>query len=245
MKRRIENLVYPERLFGGFSRVDGTVHFYSRVQAMLQPADVVLDVGCGRGRRSDDASNYRQRLQDLGGAERTVLGIDVDRAAAVNPFIDEFRLIDDVQSWPVADATIDFLIADYVLEHVETPERFFQEAYRVLKPGGQLALRTPNAHSYVAVVARLIPNSGHARVTTWAQSGRKGIDVFPTRYRCNTRGKLRRVLKQSGFDACVYSIEAEPGYMAFSRLAYRIAAAAHKLFPPSLRTTLLAFGRKR
>jgi len=40
---------YPEVKFGGFSDVDGTIAFFNRVNALLQPSFTVLDVGCGRG----------------------------------------------------------------------------------------------------------------------------------------------------------------------------------------------------
>ena len=40
---------YPESAAGGFSRNDGTVAFYQRVQALLRPDSVVIDFGAGRG----------------------------------------------------------------------------------------------------------------------------------------------------------------------------------------------------
>lgn len=55
---------YPEARFGGFSDVDGTVAFYSRVQALMTPENVVLDVGCGRGSGlQDDAVPWRRELR--------------------------------------------------------------------------------------------------------------------------------------------------------------------------------------
>lgn len=40
---------YPETTYGGFSYVDGTIAFFSRVNALLKPESVVVDFGCGRG----------------------------------------------------------------------------------------------------------------------------------------------------------------------------------------------------
>src|SRR5688572_23962009 len=63
---RREQLVasaYPEVRFGGFTRVDGLIAFYSRVQALVQPDSIALDVGCGRGSQADDPSPYRQQLR--------------------------------------------------------------------------------------------------------------------------------------------------------------------------------------
>ena len=115
MKEPIADIVYPERRFAGFTRFDGTVHFASRVRAMLGETDTVLDVGCGRGQRVDDACDYRRGLQDFRGPKRHVIGIDVDPGAEANPFLDEFRLIDDPAVWPVADGSVDIIYCDYVL----------------------------------------------------------------------------------------------------------------------------------
>lgn len=241
----IQDLVYPERRFGGFTRFDPTVQFCARVQALLGENDIVLDVGCGRGRRVEDHCAFRSALQDLRGQNRTVIGIDVDPGARSNSFIDEFRLIESTVHWPVDDESVDLLYSDFVMEHVERPEEFFAEAARVLKPGGYICLRTPNAWSYISLVSKLVPNRFHARVVAFAQGKRQARDVFPTYYRCNSRRALRRRLEAHGFDACVYSVEADPSYMTFSRTAYRFAAVVHRMLPSPFRSTLLAFAQKR
>ncbi len=242
--RSFADRVYPEQVFGGFTRCDGTLAFYSRVQAVLPEEATVLDVGCGRGRSAEDPSAYRRRLQNLQGPERTVIGIDVDFAAAGNPNLDQFRLIESTDRWPVEDASIDLLVSDYVLEHVDDPGSFFREIDRVMSPGGTVCLRTPNRWSYIAVIAQLIPNRLHARVTARVQEGREEQDVFPTRYRCNTRGTIRRQFRRLGYAAWVESIEAEPTYLQFSPLIYRMGSVVHRWLPPTFRSTLVAFARK-
>lgn len=235
---------YPEIDFGGFSRCDGMVHFLSRVHALLPSAGTVLDIGCGRGQHGEDRCAYRRDLGDLRGDARKVVGIDVDLDAAANPLIDEFRRIEDVRRWPVEDGSVDLAVSMSVLEHVPDPVGFFDEARRVLKPGGVLCLRTPNRWSYPAVAARLIPNRLHAKVVARAQGDRKEEDVFPTVYRCNTAGAIRRQCRRTGLECCVYSIEGEPSYLQFSPLLYRVFAALHPLTPGFLRTTLLLFARR-
>jgi len=234
---------YPEYRFGGFTRYDGTVHFYSRVRALLGEDDVILNVGCGLGSYQQDVCEYRRDLRNMMGANRTVIGIDIDSAADANPLVDEFRLIEDVNHWPVEDTSVDLVLADYVLEHVENPEQFFREAWRVMKTGSYFCARTPNAFSYVALIARIIPNRFHAQVTAIAQATRRE-EVVPTVYRCNSKSKLRRLLRRQGFDHVVYRIEPEPAYMLFSRAAFRVAAIVHRFLPPFLQSTLLMFARK-
>jgi len=87
------NDFYPESRFGGFTEIDGTIPFYTRVNALLDPSFVVLDIGCGRGAQKDDHVPFRRELRILKNKVKKVIGIDVDKDASTNPFIDEFHLI--------------------------------------------------------------------------------------------------------------------------------------------------------
>lgn len=233
---------YPESKFGGFSDVDGVVTFFSRVNALLEPSQVLLDVGCGRGSYGEDAVHYRRHLRILKGKVTKVIGIDVDKNAATNPFLDEFHLIDG-EIWPVDSNSIDLLICDNVVEHIESPDKLFQEIRRVMKDGGYVCIRTPNKWSYPAIAAALIPSSYHSKVTSVVQEGRKAEDVFPTLYRCNSALKLRRTLKKYGIEGVVYGYGGEPGYLAFSSIAYFFGVLHQKLAPSMIKPALFAFGK--
>ena len=234
---------YPEKRLHGFTRVDGTVWFYTRVNALLRPEFTVLDIGCGRGAAACDAVEYRRNLVTLRGRCARVIGIDVSPDAESNPLVDEFRRIDGA-GWPVESATVDLAVSDWVVEHVESPHHFFSECARILKPGGTLCLRTPNVHGYPALAARLIPERWHARILRSAQPNRSDEDVFPGVYRCNTRSELERALAHAGFEPFVIGYEAEPAYLGFSQTAYRIGAALNRFVPEPFRATLLVFARK-
>ena len=235
---------YPESRFGGFTDVDGTVAFYSRVAALLSPDAVVLDVGCGRGELLvDDPVPYRRQLVTLRGRAGRVIGLDVDPVGETHPGLDEFHLITPEGDWPVPDASVDLVVCDNVVEHVEDPPAMFARMRRALKPGGVVCVRTPNRWGYVALAASAIPNRLHARVTARVQDGRKEEDVFPTLYRCNSVRAVRRAMTAAGFDATVYGYGAEPGYLAFSKAAYAAGVLHQRLAPGFLRPALFAFGR--
>jgi ubiquinone/menaquinone biosynthesis C-methylase UbiE len=237
--------VYPESRFGGFSDVDGTMLFYSRVHALLGPDVTVLDVGCGRGAGLlNDPVPFRRDLRNLRGKCRSIVGIDVDPDAAQNPGIDEFRLLADEAIWPVADQSIDLIISDFVLEHIKDPTSYFAEAARVLKPKGIFCARTSNRIGYVALLAKLIPQRRHAQILQKVQRDRNAIDVFPTQYRANTVWKIQRLLKQAGLKGIVYGYEAEPSYLQFSTALYLFGRYLHAVMPPLLRTSLFVFARK-
>jgi SAM-dependent methyltransferase len=212
---------YPETLFGGYTDIDGTVAFFSRVNTLLDPSFVVLDVGCGRGEYDEDPVSVRKDLRILKGKVAKVIGIDVDEGAKDNPFLDEFHLISD-GPWPVESNSVDLIVCDNVMEHVENPDQLVAEFCRVLKKDGYLCLRTPNRWNYISLVATLVPNKYHSKVTSFAQEGRKEEDVFPTFYRCNSSQKLKNIMKKNGFDSVVYTFEAEPSYLSFSWIAYAL-----------------------
>jgi hypothetical protein len=82
----------------------------------------------------------------------------------------------------------------------------------------------------------------HRRVLPKVQDA--GKDSFPTLYRCNTRGHLKRTLERHGFEGCVYGWEAEPGYLSFSGLTYWLGTLHAKLAPESIQLALFGFARK-
>lgn len=245
MNEAITPRFHPESGFGGFTDIDGTLVFYARVQELLSPDAVAVDVGCGRGTQADDPVGVRRELRILRGKCRRVIGIDLDPAAAGNPFVDEFRLIEPNGRWPLEDGCADLAVADFVLEHVADPRAFFAEAARVIRPGGVICIRTINAWSYMALASRLVPNRLHGRLLNEVQPERPPEDIFPTLYRCNSVPKLRRALRAHGFDAVVYGAEAEPAYLRFNPAMYGLGLVHRRLAPSRLRVGLIALGRRR
>lgn len=96
----------------------------------------VLELGCGTGKNT----------VWLAEAARTVTGLDfsaamLERARARVPAASVRFVRHDVrQGWPVADRSMDLVVSDLVLEHVDDLAPVFREAARVLRPGGQLYL---------------------------------------------------------------------------------------------------------
>ncbi len=234
---------FPESRFGGFTRIDGTVAFYSRAQALVDANSVVIDFGCGRGAYATDPVAFRRGLRIFRGKVRRVIGLDASQAGNENPFLDEFHFLNGA-AWPVSDGEADLVVCDNVLEHLPNPEDFFNEAFRVLRPGGNLCIRTPNLLNYIALLSKIIPNHRHTRVLAAAKPGIHEQDIFPTLYRCNTIPAVRRALLRAGFSAVVYGYEAEPSYLSFSRAAYALGVLHQKIIPGFFRASIFAFGSK-
>ncbi len=235
---------YPETSFGGFTKVDGTVAFFARVNALLRPEFNVLDVGCGKGSYSNDPVSFRRELRILKGKCKRIIGIDLDPEAESNPCLDEFRLIESA-SWPIESSSVDLCVSDHVLEHVVDTAKYFSELARVTKAGGIVCIRTPNSNSYVALASRLIPNRHHAKLLARVQTGRAAHDVFPTAYRCNTVSRIQRALSACGFqNNYAYLHESEPSYLQFSSLAYRLGVWHQRLSPDFMKPVVFAFGQR-
>ena len=234
---------YPEAEFGGFSEVDGTVRFYTRVNALMQPGFVVLDVGCGRGVYVKDPVSYRRKLRVFKGRCSRVIGIDVDPTARENPCLDEFRVIEQ-DKWPVESESVDLCVSDYVLEHITSPDDFFSECARVVRTGGFLCIRTPNAWSYESLAARLMPNRWRNSLLKTLPTRREEKDVFPTAYRCSTPGRIASAMRRHGFASCVFTHCAEPSYLGFSKALYYLGTIYHRIAPRFVRSNVFAFGQK-
>jgi ubiquinone/menaquinone biosynthesis C-methylase UbiE len=234
----------PEYKFGSFTKYDGTVAFYTRLHAMIDSKMSIADIGCGRGRFMDEESVILQNIRNFRGKVKKVVGIDVDNSAVSNPYIDEFRLIDS-ELLPTEHNEFDLIFCDWTIEHIEKPEKFFQEVYRSLKKGGVFAFRTSNIFHYVSIAASIIPNSKHASITAKVQSGRAEEDVFPTFFKANSPSKIKKLFKNSGFSIfTIYTIEGAPNYLAFSSFLFRVGLLIRRIMPSFLRHTILAFARK-
>lgn len=249
-KRPLDNLraCYPETAAGGFTRHDGTVEFYTRVNALLRPDMAVLDFGAGRGAQLDrdqDAAPYRTGLCRIRGKVERLVGVDVDPAVLNNPFLDEARVIETDRPVPLPDESFDLVFADWVIEHVANPEMFAAEVHRLLKPGGWFCARTPNRWGMTGMGATLIPSSKHVKLLHKLQPDRKAIDVFPTTYKLNTRGRIRRYFPETLWRNFTYTHNSDPPYVQFSRLLMVLASLYFRIAPKGLALNLHVFLQKK
>jgi SAM-dependent methyltransferase len=207
----IHEKFFPEVGAGGFSRVDGTIAFYTRINALLRPEMTILDFGAGRGQGPvDDSVPYRRMLRTLKGKCHKVVGVDVDEAIKENPAIDEWHVIEPSARLPFDDHFFDLIVSDHTFEHITDPASVAAEFDRVLKPGGWICVRTPNRWGYISLGANLVPNRWHMAFLHRLQPQRKDIDMFSTVYLLNTQCALKHYFPFDHYKHYSYGHFAEP-----------------------------------
>ncbi|MBO9998500.1 MAG: class I SAM-dependent methyltransferase [Cyanobacteria bacterium SID2] len=158
----------------------------------------VLDVGCGNGR-------YLTMLHRLGLAKHQLFGVEMDEEAIDRLNREGYqgfygRLEDVARELP--DNYFDVIVMLQVLEHVANPAWTVRCLAKLLRPGGQLVLETPNREGWDARLFR---------------QGFWGGYHFPRHWNLFDRSTLTRLANDAGLD--VRQFAALPSH-AFWILSY-------------------------
>lgn len=140
--------------------------------ADLKPGETVLDLGAGAG---IDCFVAARKVGEAG----RVIGVDMTpemvvkarrNAAEGNWRNVEFRL-GEIEHLPVADSSVDVIISNCVVNLVPDKEAVYREAWRVLKPGGRLAISD-------IVAVGPVPEAMRSDLRLWSQcaAGAMAVD---------------------------------------------------------------------
>ncbi len=149
------------------------------VYAQLQAGETVLDLGSGGGIDVLIASKYVGQTGKIYGLDMTdeMLRLANENKAKMGVQNVEF-LKGYIEKIPLPDESIDAIISNCVINLSEDKEKVIQEMYRVLKPGGRIAIAD-------IVMLKGIPESLKRNTDLWSSciSGSMSVDEYKTNLR--------------------------------------------------------------
>ena len=160
--------------------------------AQLNPGEVVLDLGSGGG---IDVLLSARRVGPTGKAYGLDMTDEMLALARENQMKAEVENVEflkgEIENIPLPDNSVDVIISNCVINLSADKDRVLREAFRVLKPGGRLAVsdvvvrgEVPNAVResmllWVGCIAGALQDSDYAQKLKSA--GFQSVDIEPTR----------------------------------------------------------------
>lgn len=124
--------------------------------ALLDPAWVVADVGCGTGNAAEFLAPHVARVIAI---DRSDAMLDAVRKRVRGA--DNIEVVrGELERLPLDDASVDAITCVLVLHHLDSPERALREFHRALKPGGAVLVIDMAPHDH----AEFRKTMGHKRL---------------------------------------------------------------------------------
>lgn len=117
---------------------------YEWMNDYIAAADVGVEVGCGTGLSKEFIRAKEYYLSDLANYE----WLDYTSVNAL--------------STPFEPESFDFVVSSNMIHHVPSPPVFFDEMWRILKPGGRLLIQEINASLLMRVLLRVMRHEGYS-----------------------------------------------------------------------------------
>jgi ArsR family transcriptional regulator len=147
--REARSQVYFNQVAGRFDRSYGpgrSWQAFGQLLLRILPPLEVADLGSGEGLLSELLARRCRRVIAVDNSEKMVAyGARKARANGLDNL--EFRL-GDLHDPPLEDASVDLVILSQALHHATDPERALRNAWRILRPGGQLLILDLREHGF-------------------------------------------------------------------------------------------------
>jgi ubiquinone/menaquinone biosynthesis C-methylase UbiE len=148
-KRQDQMRRYFDELAGKFGRQYVPGRSWKGVaEALLKlmPPMVIADLGAGEGTVSQLMAQRAKKVIAIDNSEKMVeFGAELARKHGILNM--EYRL-GDIEDVPIRSSTVDLAFLSQALHHARHPHRAVEEARRILKPGGRIAVLDLNRHHF-------------------------------------------------------------------------------------------------
>ncbi len=190
--------------------------------AALQPGETVLDLGAGGGLDCFLAARQVGPTGRVIGVDMTPDMVSKARTHAHQLGVTnvEFRL-GEIEHLPVADGTVDVILSNCVINLSPDKEAVFRDAFRVLRPGGRLAISD-------VVQLRPLPEAlaADTAALTGCVSGAVAVETLQT------------LLQQAGFERVRVDVQPESSvfirdWLPGSGVEHFVASAAVEACKPT------------
>ncbi len=151
-KDHYESIDYKNLIKNHFTRISHLrsteIMKEARFLKDLRKGDVFLDVGCGLGLGLAYANQFNCKL--------FATEFDAGALEFVKSYFPVKTFLGDLIDANYPDSFFDFIHISHVIEHVLDPKAYLEEMKRIVKPGGIIAIGTPNISSNLYKFHRLL-----------------------------------------------------------------------------------------
>jgi methionine biosynthesis protein MetW len=210
-------------------------------------AETLLDIGCGRGTLGAMILAQRPNMR-IYGTELTPASIEEATQVGIT-----IVTKDVTTGISLPDESVDVVVMGEIIEHLVDPDAVVDEVHRVLRPGGQLIVTTPNIASWTnRLVLALGIQPLFTETSTRKKYGRRfrflgqGSTVMQGHLRLFTLSALTEMLEDLGFaiiktrgaDVSMFDVFPPAGWVdricaRFPRFASDLIVVARKNSPPA------------
>ena len=189
--------VHEANVFGAYRKIGTIVLSHPRVLN-------VVDVGAGK--QWQFPTYYKDWYKIY------LTGLDIDgQEMQDNTALDQRIVCDATGVIPLADGSIDLVMAHSGIEHFKDNERFLENVFRMLRPGGFLLAQFPGRYALFAMANRLLPG-WLAKKALNLSMGDTDVLGFKTYYDRTNYSSFKKLGEYVGFKEIYHT----PGYFSSS-----------------------------
>ncbi len=145
------------------------------------PSPKILEAGCG------SKSQYRYP------SNSEIVGIDKSREQLDRNEDVTHKIVGDIQAWDMSGSNFDAIICNFVMEHLDDPDKALKNFLGALSEKGIIVIVAPNLFSFEGLITKYTPTCFHTLVMRLlfpkSAAACEHRDRFPTPFRLSMSPK--------------------------------------------------------